>query len=43
MNAVIVLTVIRVLLCVLHVCMLKERDGARLTEMLMWGMEEVWL
>ena len=28
---------------VLHVCMLREYDGARLTAMLVWGMDEVWL
>ena len=42
-NAVIALTVMRVLLFVLHVCMLRECDGAKLTEMLVWGMDEVWL
>ena len=35
-------TVMCVLLFVLHVCMLRECDGARLTVMLVWGMDEVW-
>ena len=29
-------TVMRVLLFVLHVCLLRECDGVRLTEMLVW-------
>ena len=41
--AVVAVTVMRVLLFVLHVCMLRECDGARLTTMLVWGMDEVWL
>ena len=36
-DAVVVVTVMRVLLFVLHVCM------ARVTAMLVWGMDEVWL
>ena len=32
----------RVLLFVLHVCLLRECDCARLTAMLVWGMDEVW-
>ena len=40
--AVVAVTVMRVLLFVLHVCLLRECDGARLTAMLMWGMDEVW-
>ena len=36
-------TVMRVLLFVLHVCILRECEGARLTAMLVWVMEEVWL
>ena len=36
-DAVFDMTVIRVLLFVLHVCMLRECEGARLTSMLMWG------
>ena len=35
-------TVMRVLLFVLHVCLLRECDGVRLTTMLMWGMDGVW-
>ena len=35
-------TVMRILLFVLHVCLLREFDGARLTVMLVWGMDEVW-
>ena len=31
-------TVMCVLLFVLHVCLLRECDGARLTAMLVWGM-----
>ena len=37
------MTVMCVLWFVLHVCMLRECDGARLTAMLVWGMDEVWL
>ena len=32
-------TVMRVLL---HVCLLRECDGVRLTAMLVWGMDEMW-
>ena len=42
-DAVVAVTVMRVLLFVLHVCMLRECDGARLTAMLVWGMDKVWL
>ena len=35
-------TVMRVLLFVLHVCMLRECEGARVTEILVWAMYEVW-
>ena len=42
-DAVDVVTVMRVLLFVLHVFMLRECEGARLTAMLVWGMDEVWL
>ena len=38
-----VVAVMRVLLFVLHVCMLRECDGARLTEMIVWGIGAVWL
>ena len=36
MDAVVAVTVMRVLLFVLHVRLLREYDGARLTEMLVW-------
>ena len=42
-DAVVAVTVMRVLLFVLHVCMLRERTGARVAAMLLWGMYEVWL
>ena len=42
-DAAVDVTVMRVLLFVLHVCLLRECNGARLTEMLVWGMDEVWL
>ena len=35
-------TVMRVLLFVLHVCLLWECDGVSWTAMLVWGMDEVW-
>ena len=34
-------TVMRVLLFMLHECMLRECEGARVTEMLVWGMDDV--
>ena len=37
-----VVAVMRVLLFVLHLCMSRECDGARLTAMLEWGMDVVW-
>ena len=37
------MTVMRVLLFVLHVCMLRECEGTRVTAMLVWGMDEMWL
>ena len=40
-DAVVVVTVMRVLF-VLHVCLLRECVGVRLTTMLGWGMDEVW-
>ena len=40
-DAVVAVTVMRVLLFVLHVCPLRECDSARLTAMLLWGMDEV--
>ena len=42
-DAVVAVTVMRVLLFVLHVCMLREFEGARVTAMLLWWMDEVWL
>ena len=41
-DAVVSVTVMRVLLFVLLVCLLRECDGARLTTMLVWGIDEVW-
>ena len=41
MDAVVAVTGMLVLLFVLHMCLLRECDGARLTEMLVWGMDEV--
>ena len=38
----VVVAVTRVLLFVLHVCMLRECADTRLTAMLVWGMDEVW-
>ena len=34
-------TVVRLLLFVLHVCLRRECDGARLTAMLVWGVDEL--
>ena len=42
-DAVVVVTVMRVLLFVLHVCLLRECECARLTAMLVWGLDDVWL
>ena len=42
-DAVVAVTVMCVLLFVLHVCILRECEGARVTEMLVWGTEELWL
>ena len=42
-DAVVGVTVMRVLLFVLHVSMLRECEGARLTAILVWEMGEVWL
>ena len=36
MDAVVVVTVMRVLLLVLHVCLLRECDGSMVTAMLVW-------
>ena len=41
-DAVVDVTVMRVLLFVLHVCMLRECEGSRVTAMLV-GVKEVWL
>ena len=40
-DAVVAVTVMRVLF-VLHMCTLRECEGAMLTAMLVWGMGEVW-
>ena len=42
-GAVVQVTVMYVLLFVLHMCMLRECEGARVTAMLVWGPGEVWL
>ena len=42
-DAVVAMTMMRVLLFVLHVCMLRECEGAMVTEMLVWGMDGVWM
>ena len=42
MDAVVAVTVMRVLLFVLHVSLLRECDGVRLTATLVWGIDEVW-
>ena len=42
-GAVVAVTVMHVLLFVLHVGMLRECSGARVTAMLVWGPGEVWL
>ena len=41
-DKVVAVTVMCVLLFVLHVCLLRECDGVRLTAMLVWEMDEVW-
>ena len=41
MDAVVAETVMRVLLFVLHVCMLRECEDARVTAILVCGMDEV--
>ena len=43
MDTVVAVTVIRVLLFMLHVCMVRECEAARVTAMLVWWMDEVWL
>ena len=42
-DGVVAVTVMRVLLFVLDVCMLRECEGARVTAMIVWGTGEVWL
>ena len=42
-DEVVIVTVIRVLLFLFHVCLLRQCDGARLTAMLVWGPGKVWL
>ena len=41
-DAVVAVTVMRVLLFVLNDCLLRECDDVRLTAMLVWWMDEVW-
>ena len=41
-DEVVAVTVMRIRLFMLHVCLLRECDGVRLTAMLVWGMNEVW-
>ena len=41
--AVVAVTVMHVLLFVLHVCMLRECEGDRVTTMVVWGPGDVWL
>ena len=43
MDSVVAVTVMHVLLFVLHVCMPERAWGTTVTEMLVLGMEEVWL
>ena len=43
MDVVVAVTGMRVLLFVLDVCILRECEGAKMTAMLVWGIEEVWL
>ena len=42
-DMVVAVTVMRVVLFVLHVCMLRECEGARLPAMLVRRIDEVWL
>ena len=42
MDAVVAVTVMRVLLFVLHVCMLRKCEGTIVTTILVCGMEEMW-
>ena len=41
-SAVVAVTVMHVLLFVLYVFVLRECDGARVSELLVWGRKEVW-
>ena len=41
-DEVVAVTVMRVLLFVLHMCLPRECDRVWLTAMLVWGMDEVW-
>ena len=41
-DAVVAVTVMRLLVFVLHMCLLRQCDGVRLTAMLVCGMDEVW-
>ena len=43
MDEVVAVTMMRVLLFVLHVCMLRVCEGVRFTTMLLCGMDDVWL
>ena len=42
-SVVVAVTVMHVLLFVLHVCVLRDCECARVTAMLVWGLGEVWL
>ena len=42
-DALVAMTVIRFPLFVLHVCIMRMYEGARVTAILVLGMEEVWL
>ena len=42
-GAVVAVAVMHVLFLVLHVCMLRECEGARATDMVVWGPGKVWL
>ena len=41
-DKVVAVTVMRGLLFVLHMCLLRECDGVKLTAMLVWRMDEEW-
>ena len=43
MDAVVAVMVMRVLLVVSHMYMMRECESARVVEMLVWGMDEMWL